>query len=452
MVTFLFYALSICIAAAIISGAIQLVLTVENRRFWKVHQQRSTPSEQNTAKVNLIVPCKGVDQDTRVRLQAFFFQDHPNYRISFAVESAMDPVVPIIRELQKEYRFVESSIVVAGRATQRGQKVHNLLAAVENLQTEVDVLAFADMDALVKPSWLRWLTIGVGRENVGARTGYRWMVPKNKSVPTLIGVSLNNAVAACLGKGNHNLVWGGSWAIHRRVFEHIGIREAWSQVLSDDFVASRTIQEARFSGQDIKIQFEPQCLCETGVAFTWASLFEFVVRQLKITRLYAARQWAMALCNSAATQYAFWGSIVAWIAVMSTGDRGIVPTSLMFSFLGIYLLGVARAAVRQNMARRLIPDWRKHSRARRFDLFAWPMAGLFAFASFVASSFGNRISWSNIHYLVSQGGRTMVLGRNIETDSWPVRTGSIVPKPKLSRIPEKHVLQNAPSEAVERSA
>jgi len=173
VVTSIYIALSICIVAALASGFIMLVLMSENRRFWKVHQQRGTPSEQGTARVNLIVPCKGVAQDTRRRLQAFFFQDHPNFRISFAVESSTDPVVQIIRELQKECRFVESSIVVAGRTTQRGQKVHNLLAAIEKLRIDVDVLAFADMDALVKPSWLRWLTIGVGREQVGARTGYQ---------------------------------------------------------------------------------------------------------------------------------------------------------------------------------------------------------------------------------------------------------------------------------------
>ncbi len=452
MVPFLYVALAICVVAAAISGMMLLALTVENRRFWKVHQQRGAPLAHGTAKIELIVPCKGVVPGTRRRLQAFFFQDHPNFRITFAVESATDPVVPLIRELQKENRFVESSIVAAGRATHCGQKVYNLIAVIERLQVEVDVLAFADMDALVKPSWLRWLTIGVGRENVGARTGYRWMVPESKNIPTLIAASLNNAIAACLGKGNHNLVWGGSWAIHRKVFEHVGMREAWAQVLSDDFVASRTIRQARFGGQKLKIQFEPQCLCETGIALTWSTLFEFVVRQLKITRLYAPGLWTAAVWNVAITQIAFWGSIVVWIAVMSTGDRGLLPTLLMFSFIGIYLLGVARAAVRQNMARRLIPDWRKHHRARRFDLFAGPMGGALAIVAFVASSLGNRICWSNIHYLVGEGGRTMVLGRNVETPQWPVRTNSVVLEPKFSKVQAKKVVTETHSQAVERSA
>ena len=424
--------LFICVAAAVVASVLLFALTVENRRFWKQHHKRGTPSEFKTAKVNLIVPCKGIEKDTRRKLEAFFFQDHPYFRITFAVESALDPVVPLIRELQKENRFVESSIVAAGRATHCGQKVHNLLAAIDKLQVEVDILAFADMDALVKPSWLRWLTIGVGREQVGARTGYRWMVPAKNNLPTLIGVSLNNAVASCLGKGNHNLIWGGSWAIHRKIFKHTSIREAWAQVLSDDFVASRTIRNSQFDGKPLKIQFEPQCLCETKVAFTWSSLFEFVVRQLKITRLYSSNYWTVAVLHNTVTQIAFWGSIVAWVAVMSTGDRGWLPTSLMFSFIGIYFLGVGRAAIRQNMARRLVACWRQHKVARQFDLFAWPLTGIFAIVSFAASSIGKRISWSNIHYLVESGGRTMVLGRNLESESWPVKTGTDVPAPKMT--------------------
>ena len=428
----LFYLLWATVASALVGGITLLVLTAENRRFWKKHQLRSAPSEHDPAKVNLIVPCKGIDADTRRKLQAFFFQDHPNFRITFAVESATDSVVPLIRELQSENKFVASSIVTAGRATHCGQKVHNLLAAIDKLEAEVDVLAFADVDALVKPSWLRWLTIGVGREQIGARTGYRWMVPKQNNFPTLLGASLNNSIAACLGKGNHNLVWGGSWAIHRKVFKHSGIGEAWSQVLSDDFVASRAIRNARFEGHPLKIQFEPQCVCETDAEFTWSSLFEFIVRQLKITRLYAFRFWTIALLNCLTTQLAFWGSIIAWVVVMATGDRGLTPTMLMCSFIAIYVLGVARASLRQNMARRLIPDWRTQRPARRFDLFAWPITGLFAALMLICSSVGNRISWSNIHYLVESGGRTMVLGRNVDSSTWPVRTTPVVPAPKLT--------------------
>lgn len=399
-----------------------LALKIENRRFWKVHHSRDTPAEDKYAKVNLIIPCKGIDDDAGVRLSSFFAQDHPNFRITFAVESATDQVVPLIRELQAANENVESSIVAAGRAVHCSQKVHNLIAAVDKLQKQIDIIAFADADVAVDSAWLRWLTIGVGRENIGARTGYRWMIPLDRKIPTLIGVNLNNSVATCLGKGSHNLVWGGSWAIHRRVFEQTGIREAWQQVLSDDLVASKVLQRSMFQGRRLKIQFEPQCLCNTEIAFTWRTLSEFIVRQLKITRLYLPRRWSLALFNSVTSQVAFWGGVIAWCLVMASGDRGVLPTTLLFSIIGIYVMGMARASIRQSMARRVVSGWRKFKRARRMDLFAWPVSGAFALWALAQSAFGSRITWSNIHYRMDRGGRTMIEGRNIVGTDWPVDT------------------------------
>jgi len=125
---------------------------------------------------------------------------------------------------------------------------------------------------------------------------------------------------------------------------------------------------------------------------------------------------------------------------------------LMFSFIAIYVLGIFRASIRQNMARRLITDWRTKIGARRFDLFAWPITGLFAAVMLICSSVGNRISWSNIHYLVEAGGRTMVLGRNVESQSWPVRTAPIAPKPNIAKNRRQNVFNNGSNEAVEPTA
>jgi cellulose synthase/poly-beta-1,6-N-acetylglucosamine synthase-like glycosyltransferase len=414
--TFAFWTIFLLFAfAALVTGTAHLILLVENHRFWKVHQRRSAPVENGAAKVNLIVPCKGANANTRKNLEAFLFQDHPNFKITFVAEEWQDPCVDTIRELQSEHRYVDSVLVIAGKSTDSGQKVHNLIAAVERLTVDVDILAFADADITPKPTWLRWLTAGVGRENVGARTGFRWMVPSDKTMPTMIGVSLNNAVATCLGRGRRGLVWGGSWAIHRQVFEHLGIREAWTQTLSDDLVASRTIQLA-----NLKVQFEPQCLCPTEITFTWSSLFEFVCRQLRILRMYSPRQWWLGFINTASAQVAFWGSLM--IAIMNFGNSTASTGTWAIALAALIYAGASvRSAIRQSMGRRLVPDWRKQGRARRYDLWLGPISGAFGLAMFVLSSVGHRITWSNIHYYISKGGRIVVLGRSLDKRKWPVR-------------------------------
>jgi ceramide glucosyltransferase len=356
-----------------------------------------------------------MEHQLRENLTAFLHQDHPNFEITFVVERATDPAVQLIRNLQKENRCIQTKLVIAGRTEECGQKVHNLRRATEDLPIDVDVLVFADSDANPKTTWLRWIVNRVGRENLGARTGYRWMIPKNKKVPTLLGCTINNALASFLGRGKHYLVWGGSWAIHRNIFDAVGIREAWSGVLSDDLVASRALKTAK-----LEIEFEPQCVCTTVVEFNWSTLTEFMRRQLLIGRRYSPMYWLGAMVVVVTTQIGFWGGLIGGILAVAAGYS--IGYWALLSSAGLYLLGVARAVIRQNIGRSNAHAWRNFRRARKFDMFCGPFTGLVTAALLLASTFGNTISWRGIKYFVGRGGRVLLVGRKLETTQWPVDT------------------------------
>ena len=291
-----------------------MVLFAENRRFWKSHQ-RPAPQQAVYPRVNVIIPCKGLDFRLRENLLAILLQDHPNYEVSFVVERGDDAAVPLIRQLQSEHRCLKTQLIISGRASDRGQKVHNLLAATSTLNDDISILVFADSDAGPGTAWLRWLVSSIGRKNLGARTGYRWMVPQKNNLPTLLAVTINNACAAMLGRGKRNLVWGGSWAIHRRIFDAVGLEQAWSRSLSDDLVASRAIRNA-----GLEIEFEPQCVCTTPVLFGWKSLTEFMRRQFLITRIHAPIWWLMTLTTTIVTQTGFWSGLVGGIVLHAAGN------------------------------------------------------------------------------------------------------------------------------------
>lgn len=406
---------AICIVASWIYSIAFLTLVVENHRFWRVHQKKPAPSTHTYPRANVIIPCKGMEHQLRENLTAFLHQDHPNFEITFVVERATDPAVQLIRNLQKENRCISTKLVIAGRTEECGQKVHNLRRATEDLSIDVDVLVFADSDASPKSTWLRWIVNRIGRENLGARTGYRWMIPKNKKVPTLLGCTINNALASFLGRGKHYLVWGGSWAIHRNIFDAVGIREAWSGVLSDDLVASRALKTA-----NLEIEFEPQCVCTTVVEFNWSSLTEFMRRQLLIGRRYSPMYWLGSLLVVVTSQLGFWGGLVGGILAVSAGYS--IGYWALLSTVGLYLLGVARAVVRQNIGRSNDHTWRRHRRARKFDMFCGPFTGFVTAAMLLASMFGNTISWRGISYFVGRGGRVLLVGRRLESAQWPIDT------------------------------
>lgn len=420
-----------CSIAAWIYSLTFLTLVAENYRFWRVHQKRPVPTTHTYARANIIIPCKGMEHQLRENLTAFLQQDHPNYEVTFVVEQANDSAVQLIRNLQKENRCVQTRLVIAGRAEQTGQKVHNLRAATADLSREVDVLVFADSDAGPKRTWLRWLVNRIGREGMGAKMGYRWMVPKDRHLATLLGCTINNALTSFLGRGKHYLIWGGSWAIHRNVFDAVGIREAWSGVLSDDLVATRAIQSA-----GLDVEFEPQCVCTTPVEFNWSSLVEFMRRQLLIGRRYAPHYWLGTLMVAMLSQGGFWLSLIVGAVLAAKGSS--LGGWLLASAAGLYLTGVARSSIRQNIGRINSPQWRSYKFAKKFDLFAGPLTGLVTMLMLICSTIGNTISWRGIRYFVERGGRVMLIGRSIDLKNWPVNTRE-GPRPPHFQAQTPHV-------------
>src|SRR5579884_3939069 len=129
-----------------------------------------------TPRVAVIVPIKGVDDDTATNVAAVLEQDYPCYRVIFAVESNEDSVVPLLEKIAVEDSRVE--IVIGGLAEVRGQKVQNQLAAVSRTTADDEVLAFMDADAKPKAGWLRALVTPLTYgKHIGATSGYRYYIP-----------------------------------------------------------------------------------------------------------------------------------------------------------------------------------------------------------------------------------------------------------------------------------
>src|SRR5215212_4349897 len=96
---------------------------------------------------SVFVPCRGMDQGLRLNLLALFRQHYPAYELVFVSDRAEDPALEVARQLARELEgetVARSRFVVAGRATDSGQKVHNLRAAVQETDVSSEVFVFVD--------------------------------------------------------------------------------------------------------------------------------------------------------------------------------------------------------------------------------------------------------------------------------------------------------------------
>ncbi len=331
---------------------------------------RSIVRHQPAGRVALFAPCKGVDLDLEANLHSLLEQDYDDYEVTFIVESTDDTAYPAIRRAMAQHPNVAARVVVAGRATDSGQKVHNLRVATQHLSPQVKYLAFVDSDARPRREWLRGLVSRLDDPRLGAVTGYRWFTPEKASVGNALVYSMNCDVLSLLTRSSHFLIWGGSWAIRRDVFERIGLRDAWKGTLSDDLVASRLMRRA-----GLKVRFEPACVAASSLDQSLGHAMSFIRRQYVIARLYTFDWWLFSFVSAMFSNLIWFGNLGVLVLGLLTGSPSPwIPVAVSAV---LYAVTVYRGWLRQGLVKVYFPGWEPASRRiQRFDIWANPLVEL----------------------------------------------------------------------------
>lgn len=373
---------------------------------FRFHRGRSkkTVDDSFAPSVTLIAPCKGIERDIEAHLASLFQMRYPQYEVCFVVEAADDPVVPVIHRVRNRFPQVPSRLIVAGLATDAGQKVHNLIRAVRAAGANSEVLAFVDSDAGADSDRL-WRLVGRLRSDpctVGS--GYRWYRPVEPTLPNLTLSALNNLVLLLAGPSWFNLIWGGAWAIRRETFAQAGLPEAWDGALSDDLVASR-LAHAR----GLKVAYEPHCLATSPADFTWGGVIEFARRQYVILRINMPLWW--------------WGGVLAGgmmltllaagpVLAMLQAARGGNWLSPLLVSAAYYALTAWRAAFQLRGIRPFVRAPREDvQRVERINIWAWPLLIALNWVLLLSTAFGRTITWRGITYRMDGPQRTAILSR-----------------------------------------
>jgi cellulose synthase/poly-beta-1,6-N-acetylglucosamine synthase-like glycosyltransferase len=352
---------------------------------------RGSAGPDFTPGVTVLVPCCGSEEGLEANLDALLRQDYPRAQVRFVVESEGDDAVPVIERVRARHPG-RSERVVAGLARGQGQKVHNLLAALDHAPSS-EVLVFADSDGRPHPGWLARLVAELSRPGVGVASSYRFYRPRPPGFATLLRSVWNLSVLALLGNHERNFAWGGSMAIRRAHFESAGVRAAWRGALSDDYALTHAIRRA-----GLRVAFVPECLIgsEGGVGL-WAFL-AWSARQISITRVYWPALFRLAVLGNLPS--------TAFLALApATGGAGAL------TLLGLLLLlGAASGGLRALALAGTAPRWRDELRQ---SLWAYvllaPLGGLVTTWGILRALASRRIEWRGKTYLMRSPHETVVL-------------------------------------------
>ncbi len=429
----LFVAYLVLAGIGLAQAGLMLVHAFEHRRFYR-RRLAARLKPASDLRVTLIAPCKGIDADLRSNLLALFWQRYPNYDICFVVESEQDPAVAVIRDLERENRQVRCRLVVAGKASGCGQKVHNLMCAAREvlkscgrtMQLEVartgdspplpppceggektspsvvpDILAFVDSDACPHVDWLARLIERIVSGKNAVATGYRWYVPQTPAFANRLLSAINNTIIGLTGPHGFNLVWGGAWAIRVEKFRELGLPDAWAGSLSDDLVVSRLLREAR-----MRVAFEPHCLVKSPADVNIRSLSEFLRRQFRVVHVYAPIWWNFAFWSGLATNGCLWGTLAIATAFALTRGPWALP---LLAGLAYYLAGVCRAELAARAVRPFLSVADEdYDRVARLNVWGWPLVSLATWLGIVSAAAGRTIVWRGIAYRMDSQNHTTI--------------------------------------------
>jgi cellulose synthase/poly-beta-1,6-N-acetylglucosamine synthase-like glycosyltransferase len=349
----------------------------------------------------LLCPCKGMEPGLEENLSALTNFDYPHYQVFFILASASDSAYSTARRVAEKSR-VKAHVVIAGAPKSSSEKVNNLRAAVEQLSTDFDVIAFADSDGRPGKAWLRRLVAPLQDTRIGATTTMRWFLPMGSNLPTLLLAAWNAPMVTMLSEKGPNFCWGGGTAIRRSTFEQIGALEEWRHSASDDYSLTRALEHA-----GLAIVFLPECFTPSYVQTDFPGLFQFAHRQMLVTRVYASKMWSTA----AATHllYCFTLLLGIWVAAENI-MKGLPAFNLAILIFVPLLLSAIRSGIRLAGVTEALPSESSTVIApgQVYILFTVFMPFLYV-VNFASSALTRKMRWRGARYELVSPNQTRVI-------------------------------------------
>ncbi|HWL92419.1 MAG TPA: glycosyltransferase family 2 protein [Phycisphaerae bacterium] len=356
-------------------------------------------------KVAVIMPCKGVDEKLKHTVEMLGRQRFRDYEVIFAFESDTDAAYSAVSEWTRDWARPHR-LVVAGLASQRSQKIHNLLAALDQISADREVLVFVDSDAEPAENWIGYLVAPLKDEAIGATTGYRWYRATG-GIAAGVRSTWNAGTTVKLHDEHLSFCWGGSTAMRRARFESLDMRRYWDRALSDDLQMTRAIREA-----GLLVHFVPQALVVSSDRTTLREFWSFAHRQIVISRICVPHLWRWGLVYCLG--FLVGGTAAAVVAITGLLGWHDSATAMWLGMAGwavILVLAGARAVIRQFSLRLVLAPfltWRD---------FCWDVFGTITFAGamhshlLVSSMFTRRFVWRNVEYEMISPDETRIVRR-----------------------------------------
>ncbi|MEM6279773.1 MAG: glycosyltransferase [Verrucomicrobiota bacterium] len=389
----------------------------------RVQDKRWGDGSRNQRPAVVIVPVKGFDLQASPRFfDVLFSQNYSNYRVLVAFESWQDPVAvwlrdeleldesnPIWQHPDPASHLQNITLVSAGTSDREGQKVHNQRAAFEHLTPEDEVVAFVDADIVFEENWLARLLAPINQKTHPLTTTYRWLIPKRPTLPNQVASVINGSITTQGGWESTTVLWGGSMAIARSVFDKLDVPTLLEGSLNDDLRLSKA---ARAAGN--RIAFIRSLIVPTIIDFSWSSFFEFAKRQYTQVKFFSPILYT-------GTNIVLGLYVVGLLSIVAALVYGY-----FFAWIPVavsYVIDQFRSLARQQVYLSLFPEngiRRKLFSASWLEHMLTPFWMLLHWLLLISTWTQSKITWAGITYRILAKDKTRILDRPVVAEKLPV--------------------------------
>lgn len=224
-----------CILVAQCAILLALLLVGKKLRQLQLREKGDIAHKENIQwpRMAMIVPVGGNSPHMASALTSLLAQDYPEYIPIFVTETADEPAATCIRHLQNDFPLLRH--VVAGHATNCGQKNHNTLAGLASVADDnIEIYTFCDSTHLAPPDFLRLLVAPIAQGKSDFSTGYHSVEHFDEKLTTLAYCASVLLMRLLQGFSRFTQPWGGAMAIRSHAFRREHVDELWATSVVDD--------------------------------------------------------------------------------------------------------------------------------------------------------------------------------------------------------------------------
>jgi ceramide glucosyltransferase len=341
-------------------------------------------SDRATPPVSILKPVRGVDLQAYANFASYCRLDYPEYEIIFAASDPADPVIPIIKKLQRDFPATKIRLITSVARLGQNNKISNLHRLVQ--EAKYDLLVMTDSDVTVGSDYLREVVAPFADDAVGAVTSfYRCAgggtLGADLAMLGMCADSLPSALVARRFEGGVQFAFGWTMATTKERLAEIGGWESMADYHSDDFELGNRIAR---QGHRVEIMREA-----VSVVFPKESLEDFYAQELR---------WAIGLRNVRPLAYAgvifTHGLPWAILAAIVAGTAGW--TGIALAYLATYV--VLRLALAWTAG-----VWGLRDGNIRNKIWLLPLRDAIMAVIWVAGLLSDRIKWRGLEFRVKKG-------------------------------------------------